>query len=30
MSQVAIETLPKSRLKALLDHFGEIVDPREP
>ena len=30
MSQVAIETLPKSRLKALLDHFGEITDPREP
>lgn len=22
--------LPKSRLKALLDHFGEIKDPREP
>jgi predicted transposase YbfD/YdcC len=27
---VALESLPRSRLKALLDHFGEIEDPREP
>src|SRR3954469_21626598 len=25
-----VESLPKSRLKALLDHFGQIEDPREP
>jgi predicted transposase YbfD/YdcC len=30
MSLVILESLPKSRLKALLDHFGEIEDPREP
>lgn len=30
MSLVLLENLPKSRLKALLDHFGEIDDPREP
>jgi predicted transposase YbfD/YdcC len=30
MSLAILESLPKSRLKALLDHFGEIEDPREP
>ena len=30
MSLVILESLPKSRLKVLLDHFGEIEDPREP
>lgn len=30
MSLIVLESLPKSRLKALLDHFGEIDDPREP
>lgn len=30
MSLVNLESLPKSRLKVLLDHFGEIEDPREP
>src|SRR4051812_43323489 len=25
-----LESLPPSRLKALLDHFGQIADPREP
>lgn len=30
MSLVVLESLPKSRLKALLDHFAEIDDPREP
>lgn len=30
MSLVLLESLPKSRLKALLDHFAEIDDPREP
>lgn len=30
MSLAVLESLPKSRLKALLDHFGEIEDPREP
>ena len=30
MSLVVLESLPKSRLKALLEHFAEIEDPREP
>lgn len=30
MSVVILEGFEKSRLKALLDHFGEIEDPREP
>lgn len=30
MSAAILESLPKSRLKALLDHFAEIEDPREP
>lgn len=30
MSIALLESLPKSRLKALLDHFGQIEDPREP
>src|SRR3954468_20595341 len=30
MSVGLLESLPKSRLKALLDHFGQIEDPREP
>ena len=30
MSVALLESLPKSRLKALLDHFGRIEDPREP
>src|SRR3954452_1745072 len=30
MSLAVLESLPKSRLKALLDHFGHIDDPREP
>jgi len=30
MSPVFVESLPKPRLKALLDHFGQIEDPREP
>jgi predicted transposase YbfD/YdcC len=30
MSLLILESLPKSRLKALLEHFGEIEDPREP
>ena len=30
MSLVVLERLPKSRLKALLDHFALIEDPREP
>jgi predicted transposase YbfD/YdcC len=30
MSLVALDGFEKSRLKALLDHFGEIDDPREP
>jgi predicted transposase YbfD/YdcC len=30
MSLVSLESLPPSRLKALLDHFGEIDDPRVP
>jgi predicted transposase YbfD/YdcC len=30
MSLAVLESLPKSRLKALLDHFGKIEDPREP
>src|SRR5215216_6343405 len=30
MSVALLESLPKSRLKALLDHFGKIEDPREP
>jgi predicted transposase YbfD/YdcC len=30
MSVGLLESLPKSRLKALLDHFGHIEDPREP
>src|SRR5215218_6722152 len=30
MSVALLESLPKSRLKALLDHFGQIEDPREP
>lgn len=29
MSLVILESLPKSRLKALLEHFGEIDDPRQ-
>ena len=29
MSLAVLESLPKSRLKALLDHFGQIEDPRE-
>jgi predicted transposase YbfD/YdcC len=30
MSLVILESLPTSRVKALLDHFGEIDDPRDP
>jgi predicted transposase YbfD/YdcC len=30
MSLVVLESFPRSRVKALLDHFGEIDDPREP
>jgi predicted transposase YbfD/YdcC len=30
MSILILESLPVSRLKALLDHLGEIEDPREP
>lgn len=30
MSLVLLEGFPKSRLKALLEHFAEINDPREP
>jgi hypothetical protein len=30
MSLSLLESLPKSRLEALLDHFGQIEDPREP
>jgi len=30
MSLVILERLPKPRLKALLEHLGEIEDPREP
>jgi predicted transposase YbfD/YdcC len=30
MSLILLESLPKPRLKALLDHFGPIEDPREP
>src|SRR5215207_6761129 len=30
MSVALLESLPKSCLKALLDHFGQIEDPREP
>src|SRR6478609_7710277 len=30
MRVALLESLPKSRLKALLDHFGQIEDPREP
>jgi len=30
MSILILESLPQSRLKALLDHLGEIEDPREP
>src|SRR4051812_6746032 len=30
MSVALLESLPKSRLKALLDQFGQIEDPREP
>lgn len=30
MSLILLESLPKPRLKALLDHFGQIEDPREP
>src|SRR4051812_10317741 len=30
MSVALLESVPKSRLKALLDHFGQIEDPREP
>ena len=30
MSLAILESLPKSRLKALLEHFAEINDPREP
>src|SRR5215210_525505 len=30
MSLVLLESLPKPRLKALLNHFGQIEDPREP
>lgn len=30
MSLVTLERFPKSRLKALLDHFADIDDPREP
>jgi len=30
MSLILLESLPKPRLKALLDHFGQIADPREP
>ena len=29
MSLVLVESLPKSRLRALLDHFGRIDDPRD-
>ena len=30
MSLAVLDSLPKSRLKALLDHFGRIGDPRQP
>lgn len=30
MSVLVLEIVPKSRLKALLEHFGRIEDPREP
>lgn len=30
MSLAILESLPQSRLKALLEHFAEIADPREP
>ncbi len=30
MSLMILDSLPKSSLKALLDHLGEIEDPREP
>ncbi len=30
MSLIILESLPKSRLKALQDRFAEIADPREP
>src|SRR6476646_9491446 len=30
MSLSVLDSLPKSRLKALLDHFGRIDDPRQP
>src|SRR3954471_9000994 len=30
MSLAVLDSLPKSRLKALLDHFGRIDDPRQP
>ncbi|WP_238314520.1 transposase family protein, partial [Methylobacterium crusticola] len=30
MSLAILERLPPSRLKALLEHFAEIEDPREP
>jgi predicted transposase YbfD/YdcC len=30
MSLSLVESLPKSRLKALVDHFAQIEDPREP
>jgi hypothetical protein len=29
MSLAVLDSLPKSRLKALLDHFGRIDDPRQ-
>jgi hypothetical protein len=30
MSLVILENVPRSRLKALSDHFAQIEDPREP
>src|SRR4051812_29562255 len=30
MSLALLESFPKPRLRALLDHFGQIDDPREP
>src|SRR5690242_14117008 len=30
MSVIVVEGFEKSRLKSLLDHFGDIDDPREP
>src|SRR3954463_16191458 len=30
MSVALLESLPNSRLKALLEHFAQIEDPREP